>query len=233
MTGAVEGSALLALLQLADSQFPAGTFAHSYGLEQLTRDGHIRDASTLETFVRSMLRHQCAPSDARAAAASARASDALDLATVRTVDTALYRTKAAEELRIASTATGLRMLQEVALHASAGLMPAYLDEVRAGRTPGTHPVAFAVAGTALGVDAEAVAGALLLGTASVMLSASMRLLPVSHRDVQAALHRLRPEIAQLARDAVEAAGAPLASFQPLQEIASMRHRTARVRLFAS
>lgn len=228
-----DGPALLALLQLADSQFPAGTFAHSYGLEQLTRDKYARDAFTIEAFVRSMLRLQCAPSDARAAAAAARASESHDLAAVCTVDAALYRTKAAEELRTASTATGLRMLQEVALHEDGGLIPAYLEEVRAGRTPGTHPVAFAVIGTALDVGAEAVAGALLLGTASVMLSASMRLLPVSHRDVQAALHRLRPEIAQLARDAVEEAGAPLTSFQPLQEIASMRHRTARVRLFAS
>ena len=83
------------------------------------------------------------------------------------------------------------------------------------------------------MDAEAIAGALLLGTASVILSASMRLLPVSHRDVQAALHRLRPEIARLARAAVEEADAPLASFQPLQEIAAMRHHVARVRLFAS
>ena len=74
MTGAIDGSALLALLQLADSQFPAGTFAHSYGLEQLTRDQYVRDAPTLEAFVRSMLHLQCAPSDARAAAAAARES---------------------------------------------------------------------------------------------------------------------------------------------------------------
>ena len=226
---------LLALLQLADSQFPAGTFAHSYGLEQLARDGRVRDALTLEAFVRSVTHSQSASSDARAATAVARAADSDSLAEVCAIDAALFRTKGAEELRTASTATGTRLLHEVAIHESgqSGLILEYFEAVRSGRTPGTHPVAFAVAGAALGVDAEAIVSALLLGTASVILSASMRLLPVSHRDVQATLHRLRPEIALLAREAVEDAAAPFASFHPLQEIAAMRHRAARVRLFAS
>ena len=161
-----------------------------------------------------------------------------NLGGVCAVDAALFRTKAAEELRAASTATGARLLQEVAIHDEARslLVVEYSEAVHAARTPGTHPVAFAVVGTGLGVDAEANAGALLLGTASAILSAAMRLLPVSHRDVQAVLHRLRPDLARLASgavEAVEACAVPLASFHPLQEVASMRHRTGRVRLFAS
>ena len=43
-------AALLALLQISDSLFPSGGFAHSYGLEQLVREGIVRDAGGLEAL---------------------------------------------------------------------------------------------------------------------------------------------------------------------------------------
>jgi urease accessory protein len=84
-----------------------------------------------------------------------------------------------------------------------------------------------------GATPEQVSAALMQSAATSILQASMRLLPVSHRDVQGTLHRLRPEIAALAREAAATTLDELRSFHPMQEIASMRHRTAAVRLFAS
>lgn len=235
---AVEATALLALLQLADSQFPSGGFAHSYGLEQLAREGHIVSPAGVEAFVRSVIVHQVATTDARTTAAAVRAAARGDLGTVLVLDEALFVTKAAAEARHASTMLGRRLLEEVGAHGEAAtpLLSGYLDAVLRGDTPGTHAAAFGVAGATLGVQPEAVSGALLLTTASAILSAAMRLLPVSHRDVQGALHRLRPTIATLARAAAEAsldAAPALLAFHPLQEIASMRHAASTVRLFAS
>jgi urease accessory protein len=235
--GTSDGAALLALLQLADSQFPAGGFAHSYGLEQLAREDHIVDAAGVESFVRSVVVHQAATADARAAIAAARARD---IEAVVAIDAGLFVTKAAQELRNASTTLGRRVLEEVAAHpeSTSPLLSSYLEAVRQGQSPGNHAVAFGVAGAASGAAPGAIASALLLGTASAILSAAMRLLPVSHRDVQGALHRLRPMIATLAEDAdadVASRGASteLLSFHPIQEIAAMRHGVAPVRLFAS
>ncbi len=233
-----ESTALLALLQLADSQFPSGGFAHSYGLEQLAREGHIASPAPVEAFVRSVIVLQVATSDARTTAAAAGAAVRGDLDSLLALDEALFLTKAAAEARHASTTLGRRLLEEVNAHpeAAAPLLTSYLEAVLRGDTPGTHAAAFGVAGAALGVQPEACSAALLLATASAILSASMRLLPVSHRDVQGALHRLRPTIVTLARTAADAAndGVPaLLAFHPLQEIASMRHAASTVRLFAS
>src|SRR5690606_33657421 len=135
-------ASLLALLQLTDSAFPAGAFAHSYGLEQAVRDGYVRTASGVDAFVSSVLRLQAASADTRALVAATRAAHAHDLAAVCEADRCLFATKAPEELRCASTATGARLLRELAAHEESrtGLVPEFLEEVEAGRTPGTHPV---------------------------------------------------------------------------------------------
>src|SRR2546422_4827567 len=43
--------AFLALLQLADGLFPAGGFAHSFGLETYVQEGRVDDAAGLEAVV--------------------------------------------------------------------------------------------------------------------------------------------------------------------------------------
>lgn len=224
---------LLALLQIADSAFPAGGFAHSSGLEQLVRDGQVADAAGVERFVSSLIRHSVATSDAVTAAIAAGAMADADVAHAVRADQALFAMKASFELRAASTSMGLRLLQEVSLHADQPALDELYDHVRSGTTPGTHAVAFGAIGGVFGATSEQVAAALMLTTATSVLQPSMRLLPVSHRDVQGALHRLRPSIAALAFEAAHTPLSDLRSFHPMQEIASMRHRSGPVRMFAS
>ena len=156
------------------------------------------------------------------------------MASVIDADRALVRTKTAFELRAASLATGRRLLDEVSPHVDVPFLREYTTMVRTDRALGTHTVAFGVVCAALGVeDAESVVAALLLLSVTGVLQASMRLLPVSHRDVQATLHHSRPISAALASGVVAGGARPLRSFQPLQDIASMRHEAASARLFAS
>src|SRR2546425_7831108 len=56
--------AFLALLQLADGLFPAGGFAHSFGLETYVQEGRVDDAAGLEAFVVAHLEGGAGPCDA-------------------------------------------------------------------------------------------------------------------------------------------------------------------------
>ncbi len=79
----------------------------------------------------------------------------------------------------------------------------------------------------------ALVAGLLFSTANTLFQAAMRLMPVSHRDTQAALHAIRADVVDLARWSVERLREPPSSFHPLQELASMRHERAAVRFFTS
>src|SRR2546425_6688823 len=63
---------LLALLQLGDGLFPAGGFAHSFGLETYAQEGRVRDRVGLEGFVTAHLEGAAGPGDAVAVAVAAR-----------------------------------------------------------------------------------------------------------------------------------------------------------------
>jgi urease accessory protein len=167
-----------------------------------------------------------------AAANALRAALRHEVPSVVTIDRELVALKTAPELRRASTDTGRRLLDEVAAHQDAPTLEAFRGEVHAGRSPGTHPVVLGVVASTFDVDPVTVAAVVMQGTANAVLQAAMRLFPVSHRDVQGCLHRWRPRIAALAQTAATS-GAALQSFHPLQDIASMQHEAASVRLFAS
>jgi urease accessory protein len=221
-------------MQLGDSLFPSGAFAHSYGLEQLGREGVVRRPEELQRYVESLLRQTLAPCDAVAAVRGYEAAHDNGMASVIDADRALCRTKAPYELRAASLATGRRLVDEVSPHVDAPFLHEYASLLKVDRSLGTQPVAFGVVCAALGVaDAESVVASLLLVAATAVLQASMRLMPISHRDVQATLHHLRPVIAALASEVAAGGARPLRSFQPLQDVASMRHEAALARLFAS
>jgi urease accessory protein len=221
---------LLALVQIADSFFPSGMFTHSLGLEQLVRERTITSPEDVASLARAVLERSVSTSDAVAAARAVRATG--DLPALIEVDRELFAMKASAELRRATTDTGRRLLEEVAAHHSEPILLRFLEEVRAERTPGTHAVAFGVVAATFGATPEVAAALVMQGTVSAILQAALRLLPVSHRDVQSALHHLRPHIAELAQRAAEPAR-PLESFHPVQDIASTRHETSPVRMFAS
>jgi len=59
---------LVSLLHFADSAFPTGGYAHSFGLEHYCQAGIVRDRDGLERFLLTQLEGAAGPCDATAAA---------------------------------------------------------------------------------------------------------------------------------------------------------------------
>jgi urease accessory protein len=225
---------ILALLQFTDGLFPAGGFAHSFGLETYAQDGRVRDRVTLEAFVVAHLEGAAGPCDAVAVAAAVRAAAAEDLAAVLALDARLEAMKTVPEFRAASRQMGRQTLRvAAALDGDDRFVRELGRAVDDLRTPGHHAVAFGAAVGRAGVDAERAAIGHLYSTAALLVGAGLRLIALGQLDGQRVLAAVRPRIARLAAAAAASGADDMWSFTPALELAGLRHAGLEMRLFRS
>ncbi len=173
----MNGEAFLSLLQFSDGLFPAGSYAHSFGLETYAAERTVRDAEGVERFLLSYLQGSVAPTDAVAALASRKAAalshHASRMEQCVVIDHRLDAMKPVSELRDASRQMGRQVLR-IAAHmggpfASRGLTAELFDAVEKGQTPGHHAMAFGVVGAALGWPETEMARAYLYSSCAGLL----------------------------------------------------------------
>jgi urease accessory protein len=225
--------ALLTLLQFADGLFPAGGFAHSFGLETYVQDGRVRDRHDLEAFVAAHLEGSAGPADAAAAAIAVGSARREDDEEWIALDARLDAMKAVPEFRAASRQMGRQTLR---IAAGVGFDPFLARLARAvdeSRAAAHHATVFGAAVGRGGVDPERAAAAYLYATAALLVGAALRLVALGQLDGQRVLTAMRGRIERLAAAAARATADDLWSFSPAIEIAGIRHAALDMRLFRS
>ena len=236
MRRAGDVASLLSLLQLSDSAFPSGRYTLSYGLEAFAQNGQLRGRPALLQLLADGIRLGVAPSDGVALACAHRAAGAdgtLDLDLVTRADERLTAVKLAREAREASMRTGRALLAAATAAFGATVAGDYTAWVEDDHSPGNHAVVLGVLSARLGVPRlDAVAGELFAFSAG-WASAAVRLGLIDHRAAQRLLHRVRAVSVDAARRAVDRDVRHISSSGPLQDVMSMRHEHAELRMFAT
>ena len=236
MTDATSQQFLVAL-QLADSFFPTGMYAHSQGLESMVARRWVRSADAVQQMLTNLLTWSVLPSDGVALLNAGRAASRGDSSELAAIDWHLHAMKLPAETRAASRQTGRRILDESALLLGSDrpcpVYERYRADVASRRAPGTGAVALGVTAGAAGIPPQT---ALLLFCHSFavgVLGAAQRLLPMTHSEVQQILHSLHEPIAALSDEIQHRPWQQMTSFAPHSDIASMLHESDDLRMFAS
>jgi len=225
--------ALLTLLQFADGLFPAGGFAHSFGLETYVQDGRVRDRQGLETFVAAHLEGSAGPADAGAVAIAVGLAGRDDAAGWLALDARLDAMKTVPEFRTASRQMGRQTLRIAAGIADDPFLAGLALAVEDGRAVAHHATVFGAAVGRGGSDPARAAAAYLYSSAALLVGAGLRLIALGQLDGQRVLAAMRERIERLATAAATATVDELWSFNPAIELAGIQHAGLEMRLFRS
>jgi urease accessory protein len=219
------------LLQLSDSFYPTGSYAHSFGLEGLVQEGAVRDRATLRTFLLEQALPQLARTDLPIAVqAFEAAGEPADWARLRRLCYLGGAVRGSREPREASEAIGRQRLHlAVMLH---GGFAREFDRRSAG-WPRPLSVIAAVEGRTLGLPREAVLSTLVYAAAAGLVAASVKLLRIGQNAAQTLLAEAMRGAPALIAGAVALPPERIGSFNPWWDIAAARHETAEFRLFIS
>ena len=227
---APEGKSLLTLLQLTDSFFPTGAFAHSFGLETYVQREVVNDSETFEMFLRSMLHHGVRNGDTVAIGLTYKAAE---IEEVVDLDERLTAMKIARESREGSIKIGKQFLRNTAVLERNKMLDEYAEGVRSGRCAGHHAIAYGLVASAAKIDPFSAVLGYLHAHVVGQVSAAVRLIPLKPTDGQRIIDAIRPDLIDIARFAEGAGLDDLGSFTPGLDIRGMQHERLYSRLFIS
>lgn len=224
---------LWTLLQISDSAYPTGSYAHSGGLEGAVDIGLLSSPDAAEPYLFRVFLPSLLFTDVPLVrAAHAAAADAA-WEELWAMDELCHALRATRELREASTRVGA---QRVALAAATHPSPA-MERLAAALTEGrwkAHaPTAFGAVGAVLGIAAKDTAAGYVYQAVTGAVAALVKLLRIGQTRAQIWISRLLEECNRRFDEALETPPASAGWFAPLTEIASARHETAYTRLFIS
>lgn len=226
----MKASELIKILQFSDSALPIGAFTFSNGVEAAIQNGVIKDSASLKSFVKTALL-TAAQSDGIALIAAHRAFLAEDMATLKIIDHAVYNRKLNEEARSMTIKLGKKLAEIAVETTDIAAIDAWLTEIKAERTRGTHPVTQAIVMAAQGIAEREVMVMHQYGIAMTILSAAMRLMRITHYETQQILFTLNSEIDQFCEIAECGDIEQMSSYVPVMDLLASMHQQSFVRLF--
>lgn len=213
------------LLQANDTAYPSGSYAHSFGLEELVECGVIKTAADLETFLENQILPALLTFELPHFAKAHAAVLENDLDTLLALDAELDAWRIPFELRDASRRIGSQRLD--LLHQ---LDPEPLVASIREKSPRCHHLivtALELSSLPIGEAARAFA----FQNIASLTAASMKLMRIGQTAVQKIA---RNTLAKLGGQIDASLSQPADGwFNPLIEIASLRHARAHSRLFIS
>jgi urease accessory protein len=221
---------MLALLQLCDSLFPTGAFAHSDGLETATSEGRIATPGDASLWMDATLRDTLGWLEGPALLLAWRAWNDEQWRAIADLDAEVHALRPSASGRTASRAIGGRLLSSWQRIRPSERFDRFVSAHGHARL--TLPVAFGAACATAGIDAGTALEGFFYTRLAGVISAAMRLMPLGQGDAHRLLADTLARVPASVDAVIERGGRPM-TFAPALDIAAMSHQFVRSRLFRS
>ncbi|MCC8463749.1 urease accessory protein UreF [Photorhabdus bodei] len=223
---------LIRIMQFADSVLPVGAFSFSNGLESAIQSKIVYDVATLSEFTRTALL-QAVSSDGRAVVAACQALNCGQHDAAISHDWAVFNRKLNEESRTMVTRMGKKLAEMAVEVTGESLIAWWLAQIKSDIAAGTYPITLAVVMSALGASPREVIVMHQYGVAMTILSAAIRLMRVTHIEIQRILFSLNQDIELFCDEAEKGGIDQMTSYAPMTDVLAALHVSAFTRLFSN
>ena len=200
------------------------------GFEESVRLGIVRDEASWPAF----LRGQIVPAQRQQELPYLRfAFAAADLDETCAIDREISAWKLARETREASAQLGVRRLKALRTIADAPLLAEFEQAISARRASGHHLVVCALQARLANLPIEAALATYFYQSLAAVCAAALKLIRIGQDGCQRALRCAAEQVGDTVQRSLSVARKDAGWFNPLLEIAAMRHERAEERLFIS
>jgi urease accessory protein len=223
----------LALMQLADSFFPSGSFTLSHGLEVLVHTKQVQSIDDFQNFLRLLLRNKIGSADLIALVHAYRASEQNNIAEVRNIDLKLFAQTPIQEIRETQRKSGRALLNVACSTWDDPQLKTIHTYAETGYTPCLHPITFAVVGRAAHLTEDDTVFAFLHSFLTGLCGAAIRLGILGHLKAQFVIKEMAVDLEAIANQVSLSDLNEMHSCLPFIDIAQMTHKRLSQRLFSN
>lgn len=221
----------LALMQLADSFFPSGSFTVSHGLEYLVQSKQIENPQQLKTYLQVLLHNKIGSCDLVALIHAYRGSQNNNIPTIINADKKLFSQTLVAKNRQTMQKSGRALL----MVARQIWQDDRLEQLQLASEQFycLHPVVFGVVAQIAGIDERNTALAFLHSLITSLNGAAIRLGVLGHVKAQKIILALASDITNAYSLAQSLDIERMWSCTPTIDLAQIQHQQLRTKLFAN
>lgn len=224
---------ILRMLQLCDSQFPVGSFNHSYGMENYLRIGKIKDTETLNSWLKAFLKDSFAQTDALAIRFIFEALDKNDIEAIWELDTWMAVQSIPMETRNGAKLVARRMCELLLDLYENKTLELYQEKIKTKEAYGHPAIAFSILMHALNVPVKRAIMYHMYATVSTLVQNAVRTIPLGQKDGQLVVKEFADDFEKLYAYIESLTEDDFGANVPGIEMSQIKHETQIFRLFMS
>ncbi|MBY0221439.1 urease accessory protein UreF [Sporosarcina aquimarina] len=223
----------LSLFQLCDSNFPTGSFSHSFGLETYIQKDIVTDAKSFFEWLNVYVHEQLAYADGLAVRLAYDALEAEELEDIWELDRILTVQNLARESRDGTQRMGDRMLDIAQSIYEIPMLSTYMRKIRDKQAFGHPAIVFTMVGHHLQVEKETTILYYLYSTVVSLVQNAVRAIPLGQTAGQKIIYAFQQQLQQATDKIMKLDEEEFGVVSPGLELSQMQHERVGIRIFSS